>query len=316
MTITIDECLPRIKGSRVVVTGGAGFIGSHLVDYLVEKAVEQVVVIDNLTRPRLDWVKKKAKNHRVIFVNADITCENITTLFFGADVVFHLAAISRVMVAEQDPERTFAVNVMGTVKVAKAAHQAEIPRMVFTSSREVYGDPLTLPVKEDAPRTPKNTYGASKASAELYLDSSTAKHLEVVTLRLTNVYGPGDIGRVIPTFIKTALGHEPLVVFGGEQMLDFIWVGDVVEVLIKAAFSQKPPLKPVNVGSGVALPLRTLSNKVLTLTRNGNFVQIEPSRAPEVERFQADVTLANKYYGLLSPVDPLEKLPEVLRDFQ
>lgn len=316
MTITLDECIPRINGARVAVTGGAGFIGSHLVDFLLRQGAERVVVIDDLTRPRAGWLDSKKDSSHLQFIHSSILDGDPAAMLTGMDVVYHLAAISRVMDALRQPEKTFAVNVLGTVRVAEAARQVGIRRMVFTSSREVYGEPKTLPVAEDAPLNPKNIYGASKIAAELYLSTLSPKELEVVVFRLANVYGPGDSGRVLPTFVTNALQGLPLVLYGGDQVLDFMWIDEVVKVLVKAGFSAFFVPAPVNIGSGVGTPLRVLAKRVLELINNSGHMQIDPPRNAEVERFQADITRAKHYYGMTLSADPLARLPDVLLDIK
>jgi UDP-glucose 4-epimerase len=132
------------------------------------------------------------------------------------------------MLAAADPEYTYSTNVTGTRKVLAAAAACGVRRVVFTSSREVYGDPDLLPVSEDARLSPKNAYGASKAAAEMYCRQYSADGLQVAVVRLTNVYGPGDQDRVVPLFIERALAGQPLVLYGGDQVLDLTPVRLVV----------------------------------------------------------------------------------------
>jgi UDP-glucose 4-epimerase len=155
-------------------------------------------------------------------------------------------------------------------------------------------------------------YGASKAAAEMYLGAVDPRAVEVVILRLANVYGPGDRDRVIPTFAASALQGGPLVLYGSDKELDFVWIGDVVEVLTKAGFSSAPVLEPTNVGSGSAISLRSLAERILRLVGNSAGIQVVPARGPEVERFQADIRRAVRYFGLRAQEDPLSHLPEVL----
>jgi UDP-glucose 4-epimerase len=187
-----------------------------------------------------------------------------------------------------------------------------VRRFVFSSSREVYGDPPSLPVSEDAPLRPKNVYGASKAAAEMFLSTLSPGQIEVVILRLANVYGPGDRGRVIPLFLGNALKGAPLTLYGGEQMLDLIWVDDVVETLVKAGFSATHVVEPTNVGSGGVTRLQALARRVVELVGRDTAIQIAPPRGPEVERYQADLTRAGRYFGLLPKADPLDRLADVL----
>lgn len=312
MSIPLEKCLSRIINARVLVTGGAGFIGSHLVDYLLDHDVGQVVIVDNYHRPRQDWVESRMGNNRIKWVEADIVNIDFIPLLKDIDVIFHLAAISRVMDAESDPQRTFMVNTIGTLQTMEAAQAVGVQRLVFSSSREIYGDPKTLPVSEDCSICPKNTYGASKAAAEMYLRTLDSQ-LDVVTLRLSNVYGPGDQGRVIPTFFENMYAKQPLILFGGEQIIDFIWIEDVVRTLIKAGFSQQPVRQPVNLGSGVGVTIRDLAERVTELGGNNKPIQVAPSRDAEVHRFQADISRACQVFGLFKPDRPLDKLSEMFR---
>lgn len=297
---------------RVFVTGGAGFIGSHLVDRLSVDGVPEVIVLDNLGRGSVRNLR--ASWDRIRFIRADIRdkgalSENIA----GADLVYHLAAESRVMDAEEDLERTFSTNVQGTFNVLSTALETGVRRVVFTSSREVYGDPKELPVPEEAPLTPKNAYGASKAAAELWCRVFQARGLEVVILRLANVYGPRDYGRVIPTFIGAARKGLPLVLYGGNQVLDFIWIERVVDALVWAS-TAKPEFvnQPLNVGSGVGTPLTALAERIRAHFGDQLPIKVEPSRSVEVERFVADTCRLKALLGAAEDGDPLAHLGELI----
>jgi UDP-glucose 4-epimerase len=133
-----------------------------------------------------------------------------------------------------------------------------------------------------------------------------------VVLRLANVYGPGDTGRVIPIFIANALHGAPLVLFGQDKLLDLVWIGDLLDVLIQAGFGSPPVLEPVNVGSGTATPLEHLAQQIKTLTRSASPIQIIPPRAPEVDRYQASLARAGGYFGLRPNPQPLANLPAVI----
>jgi UDP-glucose 4-epimerase len=310
MTIVLSDCLPRIARSRVLVTGGAGFIGSHLVDFLAQHGAE-LIVVDDLSRARVDWLKSRRQDPRIHVVQGSILDEErLASVMPGVSAVYHLAAIATVMMAVRNPEKTLKVNTLGTAQVALAAQRAGVKRLVFSSSREVYGDPAALPVHEDAPIRPKNVYGASKAAAELFLN--TLDNMEIVTLRLANVYGPGDSDRVIPIFLHNALNGLPLTLYGGQQALDLIWIGDVVETLVKAGFSDALASGPINVGSGMSTSVRSLAQRIADLVGGSMTIRLAPPRGPEVEHYQADLTRAGQYFGLQPKADPLEHLPEVL----
>lgn len=286
---------------RVVVTGGAGFIGSQLVDVLVERG-DDVIVLDNLRRGRREFVHPGAH-----LVEGDIRDEDqVTVALHGAELVYHLAAQSNVMGAMSDADYSFTTNVVGTFNVLKAAARTGARRLVFASSREVYGEPETLPVPEGAPLLAKNAYGASKVAGEAYC--RTWRHtaeLDAFVLRFANVYGPRDTGRVIPLWIARALQGKPLELYGGDQVLDFVPVETAVAALIAAGEVANDG--PVNVGTGVGVSLRELAARVLALVP-GSRLELRPARGAEVVQFVADNRRMSNVLGVDAPVDPLAGL--------
>lgn len=299
---------------KVIVTGGAGFIGSHLVDRLVRDAVGEIVVIDNLARGRREHMEAHASNPAVQFVEGDIRDpEILETTFDSATHVYHLAAQSNVMGAVTDIGYSFTSNVVGTFNVLSAAQAAGVQRVVFTSSREVYGEAETLPVSEDHPLNAKNAYGASKAAGELYARVfHTTYRLETAVLRLANVYGTRDRDRVIPLWLEATAAGRDLVVYGGEQVIDFVWVQQVVEALVRAAEADIVG-RPINIGSGRGTPILELAERTLADSDGHSRLDLQPARSIEVARFTADVSRMQKELGLAPPEDPLFGLPG-LRD--
>jgi UDP-glucose 4-epimerase len=283
---------------HLLVTGGAGFIGSHLIERLVQDEVEQITVFDNLHRGRLQSLA--AYRGRIRFISGDIRDEAaLHAALVGVDVVFHLAAQSNVVGSESDPHYTFSTNVLGTFNVLRAARDAGVRRVVFSSSREVYGDAgAGLPVPETTPLRPKNNYGASKAAGEAYCSVFDGPGLKVVILRLANVYGPGDFDRVIPIFLRNGQDGAPLVIFGGSQVLDFVWIADVVNALVRAA-SLPNLCEPVNIGSGVGTSVLDLANIILKLTGSRSVLRILPARTIETCCFVADT---RRMQTLLGPI--------------
>lgn len=229
----------------------------------------------------------------------------------GQNVVFHLAAQSNVMGAVTDADYTFTTNVVGTYNVLQAAARAGVKRVVFTSSREAYGDPKALPVPESAPMQPKNAYGASKVAGEVYCRLAAHQGLETVVLRLANVYGPGDRDRVLPLFATAAAANAPLTVYGAQKILDFVWIDTVVDALLKVGFGRYVR-GPVNVGSGKGTTIAELAQRVVSLTKSSSEVRIVEERAQEVGRYVADITRGKKLLGLSEPADPLWALPRLL----
>ena len=299
---------------RILVTGGAGFIGSHLVDRLALDSTNEASVLDNFFRGRMENLARTKDRIRV--VRGDIRNRSLLSeVMAGVDLVYHLAAHSSVLGAAQDLDYSFETNVVGTYEVLRAAASAGVRRLVFSSSREVYGDPASLPVPEDAPASPKNAYGVSKAAGEIYCRLFADAGLEVVVFRLANVYGPRDRDRVIPLFAEQAFEGKPLTVFGSEKILDFLWIEDLVDVLCRASRSSCPS-SPVNIGSGKGTNLSDLAERVSKLTGGSSIVHVTEERKPEVGRFVADVTLARELFDLHCPDDPLEHLPEIIEHVQ
>jgi UDP-glucose 4-epimerase len=299
---------------RILITGGAGFIGSHLAETLARDALNEVLVLDNLHRGCRENLA--ACTDKVRFLEGDIRNRDcLREVIQGASVIFHLAAQANVLGTEADQQYAFTTNVAGTVELLSVAREAGVRRVVFTSSREVYGEATTLPVPESAPLLPKNAYGASKAAAEHYCRVFANQGLEVSVLRLANVYGPRDSDRVIPIFLDQALRDEPLVLFGGEQLLDFVWIGTVVNALSKAAFGPSLP-GPLNVGSGTGTSLKDLARRVVEITSSRSRIEFAPARSVETVRFVADVTLARQTLQLAVPADPLFALSRLLPTYQ
>lgn len=292
---------------RVLVTGGAGFIGSHLVDALVERG-DDVVVLDNLKRGRVEHIEGHVGTGKVRLVVGDIRDEQeVAAATTGAEVVYHLAAQSNVMGAIQDMDYSFKTNVVGTFNVLKAASSAAVRRVVFASSREVYGDPDVVPVREDAPLLAKNPYGASKLAGEAYCRVwQTANGLDCMVLRFANVFGLRDRDRVIPRWLARAADGQDLEVYGGNQVIDFVWVGQAVDALLAAAACTNDGA--VNVGSGVGTPISDLGQRILALTRSSSSLRVLPARSIEVVRFIADVSRMRSVLGIEPPVDPLAQL--------
>ncbi len=301
----------------VVVTGGAGFIGSHLVDALLaDRGVATVLVVDNLRRGRLANLAQHDGDPRFRFLPGDIRDPALVEeALGGTEVVFHLAAQSNVMGAVSDPRYSFETNVVGTYNVLEAALRCSVRRVVFASSREAYGEARAIPVSEGEPLAAKNTYGASKAAAEAYCRTFTNVFgLEVAVLRFANVYGPRDVDRVIPIWLERAQRGESLDLYGGDQVIDFLWVGQAVEALVRAATADIVGV-PINVGSGVGTPIRDLAARILDVTGSSSTVQVSPARQAEVMRFVADVARMRTLLGLTPPDDPLVYLPRLMPAF-
>jgi len=298
---------------KILVTGGAGFIGSHLVDKLIEKG-HKVVVIDNLSTG-----KKENLNPKADFHNLDICdFEKIKPLFKGIDFVFHLAAIPRVPISVKDPVGTSKVNILGTINIFKAAIDAKVKRIVFFSSSSVYGNQEKLPLKEDMEPRPISPYALQKLIGEQFAKLFTKLYgIPIISLRYFNVYGPridfnSDYSLVIGKFLRQKADSKPLTIFGdGEQTRGFCYIDDVVEATILAMGSEK--LKGgevVNISSGESYSINYLANLI------GGEKQYLPPREGDVLHTKADITLAKSLLNWQPRVSFEEGIEKTRRWFQ
>lgn len=238
---------------KFLVTGGAGFIGSHVVAALIERG-DTVRIIDNLSTGKKENLHPKAE-----FVNADIRhLEEIKPFFKGIDGVFHLAALPRVQVSIANPSETNDINITGTLNVLLAARDAKVKRLVYSASSSAYGDPVSLPLKEDMKPNPKSPYGLQKYVGEEYAKlASMFWSIETVSLKYFNVFGPnmaseGAYVTVIAIFNRQKVNHKPLTITGdGTQTRDFTFIDDIVRANILAMTSKKVGHgEVINIGNG------------------------------------------------------------------
>ena len=299
---------------QVMVTGGAGFIGSHLVDRLLKDGFK-VRVIDNLFRGKRENIAAHLNHPDFEFFEDDIRdYERIRTRFENCHIVFHLAAQSNVMGAVENLDYSFNTNVVGTFNVLKAAREAGVRRLIFTSSREAYGEAQYLPVDEKHPLNSKNTYGASKVAGEKYCQVfHNMGAFETVILRLANVYGERDFDRVIPIFLNNVARHEDIHVFGGKQVIDFVSIEIVVQALMEAMENKKAAEGPTNIGSGRETTLFQLAERIMQLTGSHNKVVVDPPRSVEVVKFTADIRRFKSIFNVDVPQDPLYYLETMIR---
>jgi len=239
---------------KVAVVGGAGFIGSNLVDALVARG-DDVAIVDDLSTGYERNLNPAATLHRI---DVSLDSEQLTSALSGCEVVFLTAALARVPRSIEDPIGTHAVNVTGALRVFKAAVDAGVRRVVYSSSSSVYGDQPTLPLTEDMPPGPLNPYACQKLMGEIYARNfSHIYGIQTVCLRYFNVYGPrqamdGAYRLVIGIFMDQRRQGLPLTIHGdGEQTRDFTWVGDVVRANLLAADSERVGQgESINVGAG------------------------------------------------------------------
>ncbi len=276
---------------RALVTGGAGFIGSHIVEHLLGAAGAEVAVLDNFSSGR----HGNLEGFDVALFEGDLRDPAILAeACRGVDTIFHLAAMVSVIESMDDPQACVDVNVSGMLNLMRAASQAGCRKIVFSSSCAVYGSPEQLPVNEATPVDPLSPYALTKYDGEKLLATfAQAWGLEYGIMRYFNVYGPrqnpqSQYAAAIPIFAARALAGKPLTIYGdGRQTRDFIFVKDVVQANLLLAESDATG--PFNVGTGVSIEIRELAETIVAAAESSAPIEHAPSRAGEVRDSRADI---------------------------
>ncbi|MSR78815.1 MAG: NAD-dependent epimerase/dehydratase family protein [Candidatus Taylorbacteria bacterium] len=300
------------NGEKLVVVGGAGFIGSNLTDALVERGFD-VTIIDDLSGGKLENLNPKAKFHKVSICDL----KALKPLMKEAKYVFHLAALPRVQYSIEHPAETHEVNVTGTQNILIAAKEAGVKRVVYSASSSAYGEQKTMPLVETMVPGPKSPYGLHKYVGELYCKVwSEVYDLETVSLRYFNVYGlrmnpDGAYPLAIGKFLKLRKAGKPLTIWGdGTQTRDFTHVRDVVRANLLAIESQKVGKgEVINIGAGKNFSINELAKLI------GGEVVHEPAR-PEPHDTLADNSLAKKLLGWTPEVLFEEGITELKRIYK
>jgi nucleoside-diphosphate-sugar epimerase len=293
---------------RALVTGGAGFIGHHLVRRLLDDGWE-VAVLDDLSTG--DVRRLTSVMDRIDFVEGDIRdAAAVDRAVRGADVVFHEAALPSVARSVVDPRLTNDVNTNGTIEVMLGSSRAGVRRVVFAASSSVYGVTPELPRRETQRPDPQSPYAASKVACEYYLHSLGALHgIETVALRYFNIFGPGqdpasEYAAVIPRFVVAALaGGQPIVNGDGTQSRDFTYIENVVAANMAAATTPGVTGLTCNIGCGSRYTLLDLLDRIGEAAGVRISPQFAPARAGDVPHSQADITLAATTLGYRPTVD-------------
>jgi len=309
-----------LKGKSVVVTGGAGFIGSNLVSVLVKH--NKVRIIDNLSTGYLKNIKNFIKNTQIEFVKGTITNLNfLQKTFKDIDYVFHLAAIPSVPRSIINPIKSNNTNINGTLNVLIASRDNNVKKVIYSSSSSVYGDTPTLPKKEDMKPCPLSPYAVGKLTGEFYCQAFTKVYdLSTVCLRYFNVYGPqqdkqSEYAAVIPKFIALISKNKSPVIFGdGEQTRDFTFVKDVVNANILAAASKETSV--FNIAYGKRISINDLAKSIMNIIGK----KIEPiykeSRSGDIRHSLADISKAKQKLGYVPKIEIQEGLEETIAWFQ
>lgn len=268
-----------MNNKNILITGGLGFIGSHIADELIPN--NTVTILDNKSTGKIENLKEP--NHKnLTIIEEDINDADLNTILKDVDYIFHLAAMASVPLSVDDPIGCTKNNVNATIKLINAAKDERVKKIVFSSSSAVYGENRNMPLKETEPMMPTSPYAASKASCEVYINSFTESYrLNATSLRYFNVFGPkqdknSQYAAVIPNFISAILENEQPVIYGdGEQTRDFVYVKDIVKANIAAAESDYNGV--VNVASGKKITI----NKLYKIVKETLKTDIEPKYLPE-----------------------------------
>jgi len=287
---------------RYLVTGGAGFIGSHIADNLSERG-DEVIILDNFFSGRKENISHLASNNRIHIMNGSITDQAmLKTACESVDGIFHEAAIASVARSVNNPAATNEANITGTLNVLAAARDAGVKKVVFASSSSVYGDTPTLPKKESMCPDPKSPYAVSKHAGEEYLKVFSGLYgLKTLSFRYFNVFGPrqdprSDYAAVIPKFITRILAHERPVIYGdGTQTRDFTYVRDVAEANVRAMESSAQGV--YNIAYGQQIDLNSLADLIMSITGIRTTPVYEPPRPGDIYHSLADSSRARDAFG-------------------
>lgn len=281
-----------MRDKNILITGGLGFIGSHIVNTLLEN--NNIVILDNLTTGNINNLNNP-DNENLKIVKEDIRNINLDDLTSDIDYVFHLAAMASVPLSIDKPVECSDINLNATIKLLESCVKNDVEKIIFSSSSSVYGPNKNMPLKESEQPMPKSPYAASKASCELYLKAFNDSYgLNYTALRYFNVFGPGQdknsqYAAVIPNFISSILeGVQPEIYGDGEQTRDFVYVKDVVKANIIAAESDYNGI--VNVASGEKLSVNQLYEIIKTTLNSDLEPEYLPERQGDIKHSLADVS--------------------------
>lgn len=305
--------------SKVIVTGGAGFIGSHLVDKLVNLG-HQVLVIDDFSTGREENLSKS--RNKILLLNHSLSLENpllkkMPDSFLETSFFYHLAALPRIERSINDPIGTHSVNVDGTLVALDIARTLKVKRFIYTSSSSVYGNQKILPLKESFNPNPQNPYAFQKLMGEYYCKIySNLYNLPIINFRLFNVYGPrmfskGSYKLVFTKWLEQIQSNAPLTIFGsGQQTRDFTYVSDVVDGLIKGMnVDNKITYEVINLGYGRQIEVNYLAKLF------NHPIEYLPGREYEEKFKQADISKAKKILGWTPKVSIEEGVQKLITNF-
>lgn len=290
--------------SRVLVTGGAGFIGSHLVDRLIKDGYE-VVVLDDFFTGKIENIKRHLDNKKFYLTKGDVrNSEDVKEAVRNVNAVFHLAAIVSVPLSIENPLLVNDVNVRGTLNLLEASLKSDVKRFIYASSCAVYGEVNSLPINERHPTSPISPYAVSKLAAEYYCKAFYDNYgLKTLCLRYFNVYGPRQVedsySGVITQFIARLKKRKPPIIYGdGQQTRDFVHVKDVIEANMLALNCQHEFSEVINVGTGKPTTINQLAEVLLELSGRSDLKpEYAASRKGDIRNSCADISKAKRVLG-------------------
>lgn len=306
---------------RIIVTGGAGFIGSHIVDTLLSEGHE-VVCLDNLFTGRKDNIKQHLSNPNFEFIRHDVT----EPILLEADEVYHMACPASPVHYQYNPVKTIKTNVLGTINMLGLSKRVDA-KFLLASTSEVYGDPLEHPQRESYwgnvnPIGPRSCYDEGKRVAETltsdYRNQSNSKKVDTTIIRIFNTYGPRMLfndGRVVSNFIVQALKGEDISIYGdGSQTRSFCYVDDLVRGII-AAMNKKEFTGPVNLGNPNEMTIKALGEQIIKMTNSKSKLKYEKLPKDDPTRRKPDISFAQSELGWNPGVDLASGLEKTIKDF-
>jgi UDP-glucose 4-epimerase len=307
---------------HILVTGGAGFIGSHLCDQLLSNG-HKVVAVDNLINGKLRNIEQAQRNPDFSFIQEDIlNASQMIELTKGVDVIFHLACLG-VRHSIHSPRENHLVNAEGSLNMLEAARANHVKHFYYISTSEIYGDVKTFPINEFAVPLPKTVYGSSKLAGENYAYSYfQCYQLPVTVLRIFNNYGPrahyeGDAGEVIPRSIVNMLyGKNPIIFGDGSVTRDFFFVKDTAKVLSELINIKGLAGEIINIGTGEEITMKHLMEQLITLVNNGNHIEYLDDRPADVPRLWVDNAKFKTITGFKSAVSFEQGLTETINYYK
>ncbi|MDD2708691.1 MAG: SDR family NAD(P)-dependent oxidoreductase [Verrucomicrobiae bacterium] len=308
----------ELRDSTVLVTGGAGTVGSHIVDALIAENVRKIIVFDNFASGKMNNLREamSRKEIQMEVVSADVRSrDDLDESLQGVDYVFHEASVL-LLESMKKPQKAIDVNIQGTFNVFQSALKAGVKKIVWASSASVFGEPVRLPVDEDHPFNNKTFYGATKAACEMIATSlNFTSGLKHVGLRYYNIFGPrqgirGAYAQIIPRWCERIEKNEPIVIFAdGSQSMDLIYVKDIARANI-CALKSDCVNDFFNIGTGVETTVKQLAHHLLEITGCKLPPVYEPHDVNLVKRRQCSTRLAREKIGFSAQTSIREGLAE------